>query len=83
MKIAYQGRIMQRFMTPAQIKQFENEYDDNRRRNGRVRQVNDKDLMILRAYKSGAMPNELQRKFGMGRGALNTSLRLAALSKIQ
>ncbi len=74
---------MQRFMSPAQIKSFESEYDDHREKANHGRNVTDKDLMILKAYKAGAMPNELTRQFKIGRSALNTSLRLAALSKLE
>lgn len=83
MNSAYQARIMERFMSPNQIRQFNQEYKDNLRHPHRSsRHVTDKDLMILKDYKAGLMPNELVRKYGGTNHQINTSLRIAALSKI-
>lgn len=76
--------ILKRFMTEPELKNLFQEYEDNKLRKGRSREVNQKDLLILMDYKKGEFTmSELLRKHRVTRAQLNTSLRIAALSRVK
>lgn len=79
----YAGAVVHRFLQGKALKDFVQEYEEHKLSSGgATRRVTDRDLLILHDYQKGAMPNELEKKYKMGRGRLNTSLRIAALSKL-
>jgi Mor family transcriptional regulator len=81
--IAYQRKIMERFMTESQLKNFQQEYKDNRKTRDRDSILaTDRDLLILMDYKKGLTYSELCRKYRVGRTSIQSSIRIAALSKI-
>lgn len=70
-------------MKPKEIKSFHDEYRDHCQSGGRrIREVNDKDLLILADYKKGMMLSELRDKYKMSYFKIGTSLKVAALSKV-
>ena len=79
----FQTQILQRFMSDKELQSLYSEYKDNRKRYYRTREVTDKDLSILIDYKKGMLVNEIEKKYRLSRGGVNTALRVAALSKIK
>lgn len=79
----FQTSILERFMSDKELQSLYEDYKDNRKRWTRNREVTDKDLLILADYKKGMLNSELEKKYKINRGGLNTSLRIAALSKIK
>lgn len=70
-------------MTESQLKNFHEEYKENTRVRGRNSTfATDRDLLILMDYKKGLTYGELCRKYGVGRTSIQSSIRIAALSKI-
>lgn len=79
---AFQTRIVERFYKGKALASFVQDYNEAKFRVGRTREVNDKDLLILADWKKGMLPNELVTKHKMSKNRIETSLRIAALSKL-
>lgn len=82
MPLFFYRPVLERFMTKSQLDNLEQEYQDNKRSRQGNRRATDVDLMILRDYKKGMLIGEICKKYNKGRGYINTSLRVAAISKI-
>lgn len=78
-----QASIIKRFYDDKTFKDFVQEYNDHKYRDTYHRLVNDRDLNILIEYKKGASQRELSKKYKCSITRINTSLRLAALSKLK
>lgn len=79
---AFQSRIIERFYSGKELASFVESYNEAKLRRNRSRTVNKTDLNILDDYRAGKLTSELARKYKMSISGINTSIRIAALSKI-
>lgn len=83
-KKSFSGLVIRRFLTGRDYEKFIKEYKVNMRNNGgrTPRTLIPRDLEILARYQAGDSISKICREFGIKNHAVNTSLRIAALSKI-
>lgn len=79
---SFQAEIIKRMLDDREFKNFCQQYEESKLKKGRTRSVTERDINVLHDYKRGMMMSELQSKYRVSSTSINTSLRLAALSKI-
>ena len=81
---SFREDVLRRFMTDGQYESLVKEYDANKRHSGgNVREVTRKDQDILDDYMKGMRLKELSHKHRVTMSAVNTAVRIAALSRLK
>lgn len=76
--IAYQARIMERFMSEEAIKEFHANYKAVLKIASKDREIIPTDRLIMKDYRSGMPVNEIMEKYGRSRERIMGSIIIAS-----